>query len=26
MEGVTIKSPMANYMDFTFFDIHDYSH
>lgn len=25
MEGVTIKSSLANYMDFTFFDIRDYS-
>ena len=25
-EGVTIKTPMANYMDFSFFDIHAYTH
>jgi hypothetical protein len=24
MEGVTVKTPVANYMDFVFFDIHDY--
>lgn len=25
MEGVTIKTPMQNYMDFAFFDIRDYN-